>query len=619
MYFVDDIAIDYLRQSGFLGAIELRKIKNCVWYKVRRGDEFFEAEVYGPAYSKDDDLKKYIASLREFKGNKFYRVPVKLFAKKNYTFIIREFLQSEPIYKTLMRSGSVEENDAITLLKNSTLFLESISSLNMNKFSPLVLMMQVNPTYELFLDGLRCGPWVKDFEEVNVIYDYLNPELTWNRQILYFKNKYMLKVFAGSPHRLTKSNFQRSDLNDYLLNIQNDPENYSEQLDGLFASEVNPFKKQDQLLLIILAISFFVSLAIYKRSRDNSVTWEGEATSLNMVYEETKDLKEPLSENFSTEAVDIEDKLQELQQLLKMESLLHLAYFEEYKSFVGQPLIESLSDEGKAFLQKLDDQFVGILKNDFVELNRKVDQRVIVFEFQEARSLLTASIKRYHDSDEKSKMISRLYDLDKLEQKHELQEALDKQKALKLKAKELQLIIKVEEIIARKVEDYRNDFLIKVRQLVVIESELKTPDARQLIEFYIELIQNKQRMFSSILNQVKVDKVKLYRYINENVDGMRTVEIVKISNVGFEYRDAAGGSTLKFSELRADRLYGLFLVALESQEDEVWFALHDYLVTEGWLEQVKDLVQKRPDLDFSKNEDKFIGVAEARQRLFSDD
>ncbi|MCM8535649.1 MAG: hypothetical protein NE334_06915 [Lentisphaeraceae bacterium] len=619
MYFVDDIATDYLRQNGFLGAVELRKIKNCVWYKVRKADAYFEAEVYGPAFANDEDLAKYLKSLREFKSTKFTRATIKIFSKKSYTFIIREFIESEPVYKTLMRTGGFVEESAMELLKNSTLLLDSISSLSMKNFSPLVLMMQMNSRHELILDGLRCGPWVKDFEEVNVIYEYLNPKLPWAKQINYFKNKFMLKVFIGNPYRVENINFENKKLLDYLLNIQNDPENYSEQLEGLFTSEANPFKKQDHFLLLILSISLFVSLALYKRHTDRLVTWEGETKALSMAYKEGELFIEPESRTLEPLPIESENQLGEEQKLLDLERRLYLGYFKDYKLKSASLTEGSLREESSASFAGLEDQFDVLLKKDFTELNNKVNLDLIEFDFQGARELLTTSIERYHESDKKTKLISRLYDLDKLEEKHDLQLALDRQKEEKLKQTEQELVRRAEDIVSRAIEDYINDFSIKVRQLVIVESELKTADARKLIEFYIDLIQNNQRIFSFVRESSKEEKLKLYRYVSENVEGMKTVKIVDLSNRGFEYQDTAGGSVVKFSELRANQFYGLLSVWGESQDETFWFDLHYYLVAKGWLEEVKDLVEEKPSLDFKKNEDKFIGVTEARQRLFSDD
>ena len=57
----------------------------------------------------------------------------------------------------------------------------------MENFSPLAVLFKFSSSEKVCLDSFRCGPWIKNYPEINVIYSYLNLDLDWERQLKFLK------------------------------------------------------------------------------------------------------------------------------------------------------------------------------------------------------------------------------------------------------------------------------------------------------------------------------------------------------------------------------------------------------------------------------------------------
>ena len=392
----EETVLKHLRQKGFLAPVLKWRLQGCPWYEARRFGELWEIEVYTPVFENDLDLKRYIFSFSELSENiSFLRKPVETFSEGKHTYIVRDYENSEPLFNYFLRTGAVPEKQATAILMNFEKVCEYLNKHEMENFSPLALLFQVNNEGDVFLDSFRCGPWIKNFGELKIIYKYLEPKLTWKQQVFYFRNRLALKLFLGDPEASSKSSQLNSvGVQAFLSELSGNVETFSENLSSFLKDERSTHRIFSKKTVSLFVVSFIVLFAYVYSQRPYVNNWQGELGAAEPF------VKAPLEVGASPQAHDdVENhnflSARFLSKIQKLNRQKALGYFSDVKSELQVLKEASQYRNEQEYLETYGKGLEIQRSKDFLRLKGVVANLSTVSKYDQARRLLVNSIKNY--------------------------------------------------------------------------------------------------------------------------------------------------------------------------------------------------------------------------------
>ena len=291
MKFSEEIVFDVLEKRGYTSPSMIRSSNTCRWYVARKGEDLYEVEAYDSESYGCETLSEYLKSLNALPfNNSFIRKPLDTIAERKITCVVRKYYAGEPLYTYFIRPGELPDEEASQKIKGFEKVHKYLAVNNLGNFAPISIMLFMCTDGETFLDGLKCGPWVKKYENLTVISNYLNPEASWDKQIHFFRNSFALKMLIGDPKLEKYEGEKGKALNSFIEGAIANKNNYSENLSEL-ERKYRPRSKGFFLKAALVTAVFILPLLAYLlRIMQAEPSWMGPS------YTENQETKENILE-----------------------------------------------------------------------------------------------------------------------------------------------------------------------------------------------------------------------------------------------------------------------------------------------------------------------------------
>ena len=571
MFFSEDIILTCLEKKGFSFLCQRRSLDGCAWYEGKYESELYDIEIYSPEFSEDKDLEKYLQSLKVLPEELvFLRRPTHVFEKRGYTFIVRKSKNCQPLTDLLLRPGGVSEKLAISILQSFEVIQSYLHHNSLDNFSPLSVLFQVDSQGQVFLDSFRCGPWIKNFPEVNVIYRYLNPDLSWDKQIYFFKSKLSLKLFFGSPEFYDQNKeFDLKGVSRYLSEVNRNERVVKESI----STFVNKKAFSQRFNFVYLVVLLLVILALSLRWGQTGSYWQGLTGSVNkseIIFDKKEQSRQIVNEKLNQ---DNDEGL--LYELRSLEKQLALGEFNEAILTISFLKGQLLNDQDKSRLEKYQNDLPSLISEDFDVISQLVQVLILKGDYESAISLVKSRLVKFPDSDERKKLFQLLKSIE--EEKRGQEESANISSNVAQILHDRKLMKRVDPIYHGVLQQPLRELSLRKRQLDLVKGELKTSAALYLIDCWIECLDAEENLFKSLMKCSRLEKERIFKELEQQVE-YRHFTFLSIGEAGFDYRDVRGGATLGFDKLSKTIKYSLFKQLTSLEKDLHHYQLYLYSI-----------------------------------------
>ena len=169
MVFSEVIVLEVLEARGYMSPSLTRSTRHCRWYQVRKNEQLFEVEAYDSTLCNTEGMTAYLSSLKnKTVESSFIREVSDIIIDRDVTLVVRPQMEGEPLYSLFLRPGALPCSEAADIIRSFEPVHRYLLKNKMENFSPLavLLYLQYEPEQNVMLDGLRCGPWINHFEQI---------------------------------------------------------------------------------------------------------------------------------------------------------------------------------------------------------------------------------------------------------------------------------------------------------------------------------------------------------------------------------------------------------------------------------------------------------------------
>jgi hypothetical protein len=622
--FSDVIVLEVLESKGYKSPSMVRTTRHCRWYEVRKGADLYNVEAYDSVLCGSEGLEKYLKSLKSLPQYSFLRRPCDIVSEREITLIIRPHLEGEPLYALFLRPGSLPEQEACEVIKSFEKIHDHLLKSPLENFSPLAVLffLTYGEKKGVVLDGLRCGPWIGYFEQISVIYNYLNPDLNWNGQVNYFRNCIIQKLFLGKPKLVENDlpeDFSASRaVKELVAGAIEDPENYNVKL-SVLEKKYKPKPKRG--LLELLAIIMLISLpliAFFIRQMQTGTFWQGAS-----IAQEEVDEGFGVDEVFSFDpeadkAIEIGHSF--LQKVRQIEQMMTSGNF--LKAFKE---ISYLSDLN---LRPAEKAALAVLKTEY-PLKKEIDFDLAVLRSQgylTKQKFILASIimkdieKRYGNGPKAKQAAAMSERIMELKSTFEFDEKRKLERMVKSREKDRLLLTK----IARLQSEVQKEPVLGLpalnKSLELAGLELVSNPSKYLLNCYVLMNDAETELYRQLLQKrSSEEKDKLGKTFSSMVGALSTVEVYNIKKSGVEYRDTAGGGNYKFANIPPATMYQIFKKSSPIDAKIQSYYLYLYCVKYELEKQAKSENKNINSGELLRKADSLRDMKQARKDLFEGD
>ena len=617
MKFAEVIVFDVLEKHGFTSPSMIRSTELCRWYTARKGDELFEVEAYDSQTHDSETMSDYLASLDALPESVHFRKPAFKFQERKITCIIRKYVEGEPLYSYFIRPGELPQETACDKIKNFEKIHAYLKENNLGNFAPISLMLFMAENGEVFIDGLKCGPWVKRFDHLTVISNYLNPELSWPQQINFFRNSFALKMLTGNPGTDKADKEFPKALEAFVTGIFSDKKGYDENLSRL-EKKFRPKPKGFFLRVALITAVFILPLVAYLvRVSQSGSSWLGPAfTDKSDKKEENVERDEFAFEPDAEEKIEVSHEF--TQRLKKIREMMLAGNFKS--------ALDDINELSSINLRKGELELLKTLRTEYPEKRKEDFERAVSLsrtyltqeKFNEAVAVMEDIVERYQKGSDTEQAMAAIVKIKELESS---QEAKEKEDIMKKSAS-----LEKDKLMIKKMEELQNVTMRKPslelnalnKRLGLIRLECVTEAAKYLVSCTIKQNEAEKRLFEQLLQIQKEDeKKKILKFLSDNVTGLGGVEVYDIIESGIEYRDATGGGNFKFSNIPPDVMYKVFketsVVDVERAPYYLYLYCHKYGLVDAAGIEFKNIKSS----ELLKDADSLRDMKQARRDLFA--
>lgn len=195
------IAAHALDFHGYRVVRTLRQVGICHWILVRRLDDgrMMEAECYDKALTNALLLLSYRNHLQQGAGQRGrgFRFPQAVGETERVLFWVRPFVAGEPLYRVLLRSGSVGCRKTRRVVIGVGKILRPLAARPSVELTDWVANLFIADTGEVLLDAPVVGPWITLSEAKGLIAPLLQPGLTPQEQVQVFMARLFVRLATG--------------------------------------------------------------------------------------------------------------------------------------------------------------------------------------------------------------------------------------------------------------------------------------------------------------------------------------------------------------------------------------------------------------------------------------
>lgn len=605
MIYEEDIVLECLEKKSFSGIVIQRSLQGCHWYDAKFEGELYQIEVYSPEFLDDGDLKKYLESIK-FIPEKltFLRRPTHVYEDRGYTFVVRKSEGCYPLIDLFLRPGSVDEKLAINIVKKFEVIQDYLLANPLENFSPLAVLFQIDDEGQVYLDSFRCGPWIKNFSEINIIYQYLKPELNWQGQFFYFKNKMALKLFLGSPKTLEiNREFDADWLSNYLNEIFVNGSSFQANISSYMIKKTS---SKRNLYFLSMTLLLLISLSFLYRKSVSFVEWQGLEDSgvQSSTQMSNVDIREELVPN--TPLREENDDFQ--QTKYQLERLLLLGNFKD-----AILLMSSYKNESqKAYFTDIRTSLSYLITKDYSACKILVSKLISDKAFDIAQTILQNRISGYPTCEERDSLIGLLKEVEQEKEENSVADKITPKVNLILNDR--QLIESLVKILEAPFNEPLIDLPIKIRQLNLVREELKTSAGVYLVSCWVEFLEAGNRLYSALINASAESAEEILLKLKE-VERYKSMSFLEISEKGFEYRDVAGGGCLEFNKIDEDLLLELFSSLVSNDRNR--YDLFLYAMLRKKYKYAQSLLKEMTSVEILDETTRFKDLEQAKSDLWS--
>ncbi|MCM8541700.1 MAG: hypothetical protein NE328_15635 [Lentisphaeraceae bacterium] len=618
MKFAEVIVFDVLEKRGYVSPSMLRICNKCRWYMVRKGDELYEVEAYDSESFGSDALSQYLQSLNSLpETNKFIRKPVEILAERKVTCVIRKYFAGEPVYSYFIRPGSLPVAEASFCVKSFEGVYKYLQSNNLGNFAPLSIMFYLCENGEVFIDGLKCGPWVKGYEHLTLISHYLNPEIEWTKQVNFFRNSFALKVFLGDPKAEKCDEGFSPEVKAFVNGAAQDKANYQENL-SVLEKKFKPRAKGFFLRVALVSAVFALPLiAYFLRVLQSDSSWMGAA-----YVEKSEDKKEIKDRDEFAFEPDAEQKIEVshefVQKSLKIKEMMLAGNFKTALDEITELSSINLRKGELDILNEIRSSYPALRKKDFencVELSRTY---ITQQQYSDAIKVLNDIVERYQkgkDAEQALAVIQKIKDLEEAQKQKEKEDLESLAASIEKDRVMISTLDKLQE------ESIKSPVLFLDalnRRLDLIRLECVTTAAKYLVSCTMKMNSAEKRLYEQLLQfPSEEDKQARLKLLEENIAGLSGVEVYDINESGVEFRDAAGGGSVKFANVPSLSMYHVFKETSSVDVERAAYYLYLYCLKYGLQKESEVEFKLIKNSELLKEADSLRDMKQAKHDLFA--
>ena len=618
MKFAEELVFDVLEKRAYLSPSMIRSTGLCRWYIVRKGTELFEVEAYDSESYGNEILTDYLKSLNALPaGNELIRKPVEVVAERKVTCIVRKFHSGEPLFSYFIRPGGLPDEEACVKIKGFEKMHRYLESNKLDNFAPVSIMLFMCDDGKTFIDALKCGPWVKTFDKLTLISNYLNPELKWEKQINFFRNSFALKVLTGNPGGEKTEGQKSKALEAFIQGAAADKNSFKENLSAL-ERKYRPRAKGFFLKAALVTAVFILPLVAYFiRQLQSDASWMGAA------YAAAKEKEEKVQDRDEfafepDEAVKILISHEFLQRSLKIKEQMLAGNFKNALDEITELSSINLRQGEVEILNELKAVYPERRKEDFNKAVLRSRTLLTEARYEEASLILQDIVDRYQkgqDAEQAALTLKRIKSLKESSVQKEKERLAKKSADL---ARDKVMITKLEALQNGTLKSPVMDLHGLNQQIDLIRIECVTEAAKYLANCYIKMNSAEKRLYEQLLNietdGQKEQRLALFKSAVKALDGF---ELYEISALGVDYKDAAGGGRLKFSDIEAETMYALFKETAKIDVEREAYYLYLYCLKYGLQKEAALEFKKIKGAELIKDAGSLRDIKQARSDLFA--
>ena len=618
MRFAEEIVFDVLEQRGYSFPSMLRSTDLCRWYLARKGEALFEVEAYDSESYGCETLADYLKSLNALpSNNSFFRKPKEIVADRKVTCVIREYIEGEPLHTFFIRPGELPLDDALQKVTGFEKVHKFLIENNLENFAPVSVMLFACEDGCFLIDAVKCGPWVKKYENLTLISNYLNPELGWKEQIHFFRNSFALKVFTGDPRSEKYEAGKGKAVDVFIEGILNNKNSYSESLSKLI-KKYRPRSKRFLLHAVIIALVFSLPLIAYLfRVMQSDSVWMGASYTDNRhIEDKTEERDEFAFEPDEVEAVLVSHEFK--QRALQIDEKMLAGNFKSAKDDIDELSAVNLRKGELEILQELKTAYPKRRKADFekaVSLSRSL---ITQFKFDEANRVLTDIVERYQSGSDVEQALS---SLKRIRSMKEAAAAEEKDKAARQAAalaKDKHMISKLEELQGKVLKSPVQDLNGLNQSIELLRIECSSKAAKYLVSCSMKMNMAERRLYEQLLTFADDDEKKQrIELIKSKVSALGALEIYDIIETGIEYKDSSGGGNYKFSKIPSRVMYSLFKETSKVDVERAAYYLYLFCLKHGLTKEAAVEFKNIHVRELKREADSMRDIKKARSDLFA--
>lgn len=616
--FAEVIVLDVLEKRGYVSASMTRTSSLCRWYTVRKGEDLYEVEAYDSQAAESDALKEYLLSLGSLpENNKFIRKPVEIISDRKVTCLIRPSFSGEPLHNYFIRPGKLTNEQASETVKSFESIHKYLQVNKLDNFAPLSIMFFITDDGRVLIDALKCGPWVKNYEHLTVISNYLNPELSWPRQVNYFRNSFALKLFLGDPGAEHYEEESSAAVKAFVDGIIKDKVGYQENLSALEKKYAPKSRGFFLRVALIVAVFILPLLAYFVRVVQSESSWTGLAYTDKPVNEKKAEERDEFAFEPDAES-KVEVSHQFLQKSLNIKAMMLAGNFKEALDVINELSSINLRKGELEILNEIRTSYPKMRKSDFenaISLSRTF---VTSERYDEAISVLEDIVERYQKGKDAEKAFALIAKIKELEISQKLRDREDSEKRAASITKDRLMVEKMDELQKQKFFKPVKTLDALNRRLDLIRLECVSQAAKYLLSSTMKMNSAEKRLYEQLLQfSNEVEKQQKLKLLVANNTGLGGLDVYDLSEFGVEYRNTAGGGSIKFAEMQPSSMYKVFKQTSRIDVERAPYYLYLYCLKYGLQKEAQVEFKLIKNKELLREADSLRDMKQARSDLFA--
>ncbi|MCM8525430.1 MAG: hypothetical protein NE327_02865 [Lentisphaeraceae bacterium] len=619
MKFAEVIVFEVLEKRGYLSPSLLRVCNQCRWYTVRKGNELYEVEAYDAESFGSDGLKQYLDSLAALPdSNKFLRKPVEVIAERKITCVIRRHFEGEPIYTYFIRPGQLPVDKASFSVKSFEGVHKYLQDNNIGNFAPLSIMFFLTESGKVLIDGLKCGPWVKGYEHLTLISNYLNPELSWEKQVNFFRNSFALKVFTGNPKADKVEDGYPAAINSFINGAIKDKANYQGNLSVLEKKHRPKTRGFLTKAFLVTAVFILPLIAYLIRVLQSDSSWMGaaytEQVSDDKKFEERDEFAfEPDAE------VKVDVSHEFLQTSLQIREMMLAGNFSTALDEITELSSINLRKGELEILNEIRKAYPELRKKDFEKAIELSQSYITKEQYDDAVLVLNDIVERYRKGKDTEQAMAAIQKIKDLQESRKLQKQEEIEREAASVEKDRKMILTMDKLQAESIQSPVKFLDARNRRLDLIRLECITAAAKYLVNCAMKMNAAEKRLYEQLLQfSTEDDKKSRIKLLAQHISALSGVEVYDITESGIEFKDVSGGGSLKFANISSEAMYNVFKETSAVDVERAAYYLYLYCLKYGLQKEADVEFQLIKNSELKKEADSLRDMNEARRDLFAE-